>query len=511
MREVLLGRGSTDNIWDPADVPYLVGGVALIAALLGVIAYLLDFSALDVWTAMIVFLVIVGGSVPLFRWVARKDGDPWLFKVLMWALLVHLLFALVRYFFIFVVYGGSADAGVYHEAGATFAHRLRDGQPIHPIPIMNGFPVESQRVGDFTGVLYTVTGPSAYAGFFLFTYICFWGQVLVMRAFRAAVPEGDHRRFALLVLFLPSLLFWPASIGKEALMIGCLGIIVYGGGLLLAPRPKARGALIFVVGSALVLLVRPHVALMSILAFGVAMAVGVIGGFGQARPADGRGDVSGEPSAGTSQATAATQPATRGARRERDAATTRGRLLRLVGLLVLIGLAGIGSTRMSEQFDEYKDEGAGGALTGALEQSSLGGSEFTPASITGPSRLPAGVVSVLFRPFPWEASNLNTLIAAAEGLLLILLIAVGWRRILSFPRLALRRPFLVFCAGYVVLFSIGFSFIGNFGILTRQRVQVLPVLLVFLALPKLPRRTLAPRDRPTRGLTEAVAADAGSL
>jgi hypothetical protein len=460
MLQVLRGRGSVDNNWDPADAPYLVGGLAAVTVLLGAMAYLLDFSALDVWTALIVFLVLVCLSVPLFRWVARKERDPWLFKVLFGALLVHLGFALLRYFFIFVIYGGSGDAGVYHEAGATFAHRFRDGDPIHPIPIMDGFPPESRRIGDFTGVLYSITGPSAYAGFFIFTYICFWGQVLVLRGFRAAVPEGDHRRFALLVLFLPSLLFWPASIGKEALMIGCLGVIVYGGALLLAPKPKLRGALIFAIGSGLVLLVRPHVALMSIIAFGVAMAVGVVAGFGAG-------------------------PDARLGGTDRPVGNTKGRVLRFFALGLLIALAGVGSTRLAEQFDEYQSEGAEGALTGALEQSSLGGSEFTPASITGPSRIPAGVVSVIFRPFPWEARNLNSLLAAAEGVLLLALIGIGWRRVVSFPRLALRRPFLVFCAAYVVLFAIGFSFIGNFGILTRQRVQVLPALLIFLALPKL--------------------------
>ncbi|MCZ7630515.1 MAG: hypothetical protein M5U19_16410 [Microthrixaceae bacterium] len=42
--------------------------------------------------------------------------------------------------------------------------------------------------------------------------------------------------------------------------------------------------------------------------------------------------------------------------------------------------------------------------------------------------------------------------------------------------MALRRPFIVFALAYVLLFAVGFSFIANFGILTRQRVQGLPVL-----------------------------------
>jgi uncharacterized membrane protein len=61
--------------------------------------------------------------------------------------------------------------------------------------------------------------------------------------------------------------------------------------------------------------------------------------------------------------------------------------------------------------------------------------------------------------------------------------ALSWRRLLSFPKLAARRPYLVFCMAYVVAFVIGFSFIANFGILARQRVQALPALLVLVALP----------------------------
>lgn len=467
-------RRFRDSRWAPDDMPWLVGGIAFIGVVMASFAYALDASALDAWTGVIVVLVLVAGSVPIFRWVARKEQDPWLFKVLLSALILHMVFAMVRFFFIFVIYKGQGDAGIYHEAGATFARRFRDGEPIHPIPIVQNFPVESQRIGDVTGVLYSITGPSVYAGFFMFSYICFWGQVLIIRAFKAAVPEGDYRRYALLVLFFPSLLFWPASIGKEALMIGCLGVIGYGGGLLLAPKPQLRGALFFIIGVLLVLLVRPHVALMSIGALGLAMAVGTLGGFGTV--------------------------ATGGA--------GRGRAIRLVALVALVVLAGSASTRLSQTLDETgKSGGTQEALDKALRQSSIGNAEFQPVAITGPTKVPGGVVSVLLRPFPWEARNLNSLIAASEGLILMGLAAMSWRRIASFPKLALRRPFLVFCAGYILLFSIGFSFIGNFGILARQRVQVMPIVLILLALPPITKRTRTGRVV----VTEGSSVSAGSV
>ncbi len=264
----LRSRGSANSRWDRDDVPWLLGGLGVIAVLLLAVSFMLDSSGFDVWIGVVTFLVLTAASVPVFRWIARRDGDPWLSRILLIALLVHFAGAMARYYMIFRLYGGSGDAARYHSAGTTFVERLREGVPIHPIEIMNGFPDETQRIADFVGAVYTITGESVYAGFLVFAFICFWGQVLIVRAFKVAVPEGDHRRFTLLVLFLPSLLFWPSSIGKEALMIGCLGLIVYGGGLLLAPHPRVRGAAFFVAGTLLVLLIRPHVAIMSIGALG---------------------------------------------------------------------------------------------------------------------------------------------------------------------------------------------------------------------------------------------------
>ncbi len=437
------------RMFDPVDRSLSVGGLGVIVAVLAVVAVMLDASALDVWTGLIVFLILVIVSVPLASWIARIERDPWLFPVLLGGIVAHLAFALVRYFFIFSIYKGSADAGKYHEAGVTFVNHLRDGVPLHPIPIMEGFPPESQRIGDVVGGLYTVTGPSAYAGFFVFSWLCAIGLVLMVRAFKVALPEGDYRRYALVLMFLPSLLFWPSSIGKEALMIFCLGVITYGAALLLAPRPQVRGAWCFALGLLLVALVRPHVALMSAAGLVLALMVAVL--------------------------TSA---------RATERLGARGRFVRVVGLVVMVVVALVVVSRMGDMLDERGTETtAAASLEKATEQTKIGNSEFTPVAVSSPQALPAAVVSVLFRPFPWEARNANSLIAAMESLILIGLFVASWRRVLSFPKLVTRRPFLLFCAAYVVAFSIGFSFIANFGILARQRVQVLPAVLVLVALP----------------------------
>jgi hypothetical protein len=436
-----------------SDHVVTVSCIAAVACVLATIGFLVNRTGMDVWLAVLTALVLFTLAMPISRWIAAKEGDPALGRIILTGFVYSLAMSMVRYFFLEIVYDGNGDAGRYHATGVIWLQRLLAGQPLHPIALMTGYPAETQRVGDITGFVYLFTGPSYFAGFLAFATIGFAGRVFMLRAFRVAVPEADHRRYDLLVLFLPSLAFWPGSIGKEAVMIGCLGVISYGGALLLAPKPRARGALIFAVGLVLVLLIRPHVALMAVGSLVVATGIGVLGGF-------------------------------RGGR-----SRTKGRMVRLAALVLLLLATSVASTRASAIFKS--DDGTvstGNALEQTLAETSRGGSEFAPLTATSPAQLPGAIASVLFRPLPWEARSVNSLVAAAEGAILLLLLALSWRRVASFPKLALRRPYLVFAAGFVVTFSIGFSFVANFGILSRQRTQMLPMVLVLLALPPIPRR-----------------------
>jgi hypothetical protein len=98
---------------------------------------------------------------------------------------------------------------------------------------------------------------------------------------------------------------------------------------------------------------------------------------------------------------------------------------------------------------------------------------------------------VLFRPFPWEANG-GSLIAAAESALLGGLFVLSAGRLLTLWTLLRRRSYLVFVVAFAIEFAIAFSYIGNFGILARQRVMMLPAVLVLLALPT--RKELAEYD-----------------
>ena len=100
--------------------------------------------------------------------------------------------------------------------------QLRLGLPLHPLDHrINSFPVASQYMGDITGFIFYLTGASKYATFMIYGWFCFIGQLMACQALKIAMPEARYRRYVLLVLFLPSLLFWPSSAGKSPSSVSC--------------------------------------------------------------------------------------------------------------------------------------------------------------------------------------------------------------------------------------------------------------------------------------------------
>ena len=116
------------------------------------------------------------------------------------------------------------------------------------------------------------------------------------------------------------------------------------------------------------------------------------------------------------------------------------------------------------------------------------GSVFTPVRVNTPLDLPFATVTVLFRPFPWESHNGQTLATTAEGLFLIVLTIRGWRRLVSIPRALRREPYTAYCLGMLLTFVFAFSSFSNFGILARQRCQVMPFFLALICLEQYRRK-----------------------
>jgi len=423
-----------------------VGITALAGALL---AWFMENRPYDTWAAWPVLAGLVAVNVPLLRRAARAEVDPRIATLLWWGFGLKLGAAVPRYVVAFDLYDGSADANAYSRIGADLARQFRDMD----FAVDLGKRVQGTGfIEILTGAVYSFTGATTLGGFFVFSCFSFWGLYLFHRAFVRAVPDGDHWRYARLVFLLPSVLFWPSSIGKEAWMCLGLGLVAYAGARLLT---GARGGLlVLALGSLMLGMVRPHVASIAVFAVLVAFLV----------------------------------------RRSPDSASIFAPLGKVAIVLVLgVGMVfAIGQLRDFLGVDDFDRAAVETTYAEVRRNTGQGGSEFVEDTGTdlNPSMFPEAFVNVMFRPFPWQATNAQSLISAIEASFVFVLLVASRRRLVAAVTSMLRRPYLVVCGVYTALFVYGFSAFSNAGILVRQRVQVLPFVLVLACLP-----VLAPRSR----------------
>lgn len=421
----------------------------LVVMVTGVLFYLVGLAwawqhtSYDVWGAVLLAPLLILLTIPLARRATRDERDSGIARLILGGIVIKLLMTLVRYAVAFGLYGGSADAGVYHTFGKEAARHFRQGdfQTFGESLTSTGF------IRIFTGIVYTLIGPSKLGGFLAFSWLGFWGLFLFYRAFRIAVPNGNHRRYAILVFFLPSMLFWPSSIGKEAWMSLALGVAAYGAARILTSR--RWGFVIFGLGTWAAATVRPHVGLIAFVAISVAYLL-----------------------------------------RRPNASRRRllGPLPKMAAAIVLVVIGALLASKVQEFFgvENLESGGVDSALAITVHRTELGGSSFTAVKPTTPLRFGWACVTVLFRPFPWEANNFQSLLASAEGMLVLGLSGLAAFRVALALRRPWKSPYVALSVVYILLFCYAFASIGNFGILTRQRVQVLPFLLVLLCLPATP-------------------------
>jgi hypothetical protein len=429
----------------PIETRVAVGvGSGLIGGAFTLLGLLLLFWAQMTGIMVAVFLIpiMLVASWPAFARQARRMRDDKLAQLLLLALALKLLGSLVRYWVALHIYGGNADAVYYHQTGEDLAARFRAGDFNTAPYSLSG----TDFMTVFTGILYTVTGPSIFAGFLFYSWLAFAGMFYMYRAFVIAVPDGNSRSYAMLLFFLPSMLYWPSSIGKEAWMLFTLGLVAFGVARLLTGRPW-RGMLLAGVGFWLGTLVRPHVVGMA--------ALGMVVAYLLARPPRRMGML--------------------------------GPVVKLLALVVLVALAVLllGQTEayLKQKGIEPQD-GVSSVLGETARRTGTGGSNFQ-VDVRGPSpsQFPIAVVTILFRPFPFEAHNAQAAVTALESFLLLCLTISRRRAVWQAVRHPRRRPYVAFILVYLVLFVFAFSTIANFGILARERTQLLPFFLVLLVIP----------------------------
>jgi hypothetical protein len=402
--------------------------------------------------------VLAAVTVPIARRIARRDRDPETFWFVMAAFSAKMLGGLLRYYFSYVVYRSAGDAEEYDAFGRYLVsyYRSFDFSPdVGQVP-GTGF------MKMVTGILYSLVGTSKLGAFMVFAWLGFIGLLLCWRAFKRAVPSGDAHRYGLLVLFLPSLLYWSSALGKDAWCVFGLGVASYGVALIMT-QVRLRGLVLLVAGLATVIMVRPHVAL--IVGSGLVLAALLY------------------------------KPSKQSPLNPIFRVITFGLLL--VTMLILIS--------QTEKFlgvESLNQETVNSQLANAEGRTDEAGSVFTPVPVNSPLDFPYATVTVLFRPFPWEAHNGQSIATAVEGVFLMVLTVRGWRRLRSIPRALRREAYTAYCLGIVGVFVFAFSSFSNFGILARQRCQVMPFFLVLICLAQYkPKNRARPMETAPSDLT----------
>lgn len=413
---------------------------ALMAIYVVGLLLLMEMSSYETWGGFLVAPVVILVTLPLLVRQAAREGDRSLFWLLLAALVVKLGGALVFHFVAYDLYGGVADAATYHGGGLQVAERWRAG---------NDSGLDSLTGVNFmwflVGILYRIIGPTKFGGYLFFSWLGFLGLFFLYRAFTIAVPEGRARTYARLVFFLPSLAFWPSSIGKEAWMMLALGVAALGAARALS-RKTWRGLLIAGLGLWMAALVRPHIAGL----MGVALAVGYV------------------------------------FRRPREDLRQLAPIAKTLSMAVVAIVAVIAVVR-AERFlrgaGVETERGVSGVQVSITTRTSEGGSYFAPSILQSPIQAPLAVLTVMFRPLPPEAHNVQSFAASLENsfLLLFALIRIPW--IFAALKSVRRQPYIALAIVYTAGFIVAFSSFANFGNLVRQRVQVLPFFVALLCVP----------------------------
>jgi hypothetical protein len=422
-----------------------VAGVLVIGCIAWfAIMWAVESKSVGVALVEIPFLLLL--TAPLFMIEARRERRFDLAGLMATGLALRFAASYYRF-------THAADASTYHNSGIELAKSFRrfnfSVDPLSPVPGTGGMKI-------ITGVVEVLTNSNAFATFLVFSWLGFLGCYLFYRAFVIALPDGWHYRYALLIFLWPTLLLWPSSIGKDCWMLFTLGIAALGAARVLKRQPGGYSLLL--VGTLAGSFVRPHVALLLVIAFAVALVIG--------------------------------------RRQTRPGAVTPGSVGKIAGLVVILVLGSVLATRTA---DLLKANDVGSSVDAALLQNSTrtsqGGSAFHAPNPKNPIGYVEAAVTVVFRPFPIEAHGLESIASSIEGLFLLALALASWRRLASIPRQLRGSPYTMLAIAYMLMFVFAFGTIANFGILARERSQLMPFVFVLLCVPLVPKATRATRVR----------------
>jgi len=388
------GRTKVGRALSPRTI--LIGGMLFVVVEL--VAIMLSMGSYDSLVAVILGPSLFLISLPILSRQATRERDGRVFWLLVMGLIVKLLGAIAQIYVVLTAYSGVADATDYYQQGLKLASQFRAGNfatGLHPIVGTNFIKIVS-------GVVLALIGPSRIGGFLVFSWLAFWGLFFFYRAYMIAVPSGKPHSYAKLIFFLPSLIFWPSAMGKDAWMLLGLGIAALGLAWVLQGR-LWRGLAIAAPGLAMDVMVRPHIVAL--------VGLGLVAAYLFRRP---RAEL-------------------------RQLAPIAKVLTAVVTLALAFFLVGKSNSFLKES-GVTNPGNLNSSLFTVASRTTIGNSSFQPTVATTFRRVPVAFLTVLFRPLIVDARSFQGAIAGAEGTFLLLLALLRWRWLVAAVKSVRRQP-----------------------------------------------------------------------
>lgn len=429
----------------------------------------------DYFPALVITLLGAGALVFLAARYSRREA------VLLGAsFLAHVVSGILQVVITLRLYGGGDIFG-YARMGEEVAAAVRvDFQSVGWELIRLLFqqqanlPVVVNGVGSSTGsmvalsaIISFITGGGIYTGCVTLGVAAFYGKVALYEAFRRTCAERLHVHLLLGVVLVPSVVFWSSGLLKESVAMVGLGPMLLGGHRVFSKR-TVTGLLLFVVGAVTVGLVKPYILFAFTLAAGgwLYCTLAWAGRIPQLRP---------------------------------------------VHLIAGMAVAIFGVALLSRLFPRYALDtfAEQAAYHQEIGQRVRGGSTYelvTESEANVSVQLayaPLALLTSLYRPLVFEASNAQILFNAFEtSVLLALTGVVLWRSTLrSLWKALIDTPMAVFSLTFVVVFGVAVGLTTtNLGTLSRYRMPLVPFFAALLAILLDAARTLPATSVPPQPL-----------
>jgi hypothetical protein len=433
----------------------------------------------DIFLVPICFLLIMAFAYQFKKKYDKTEIGRYFFPALLFRLLFVFVYAMIIQF-----YYGYGDTSLYYQAVLDMQNSLSndfsgwkeiyfklklDVNSPHYLYFLNdngGYTnlymmnVSNYMVPRFALPFSLVFSKSYICICFCLSLYSFAGCWRVYRMFYEMYPRL-HRKLAIAILFLPSILFWGGSLLKDSICMGSMGFMLYAVHKIIFKREKIVISLIiaFVTGF-LLFNIKPYILLCILPAF-------ILWVFLQYK------------------------------NRIKDKTLRQVAAVLFSSVSLVVGffiLQAVTQSEIAAQYSTDKLLQTVQGVQGSFSSPEGSGSSFTVGTAGNSvgsliALYPLGVVATLFRPYLWESGSPLMFLTGMEAFAMLYLTLLAMYRIglKGFFQHLFSDSVLVFCFVYTFMFAgiVGIT-TTNFGALARYKIPCLPfyLFMIFIIMDK---------------------------